>query len=79
MRTIIRLRDELLKRAKQRAAAENRSLASLIEEAVVLILARPVKKHHERVRLPLSRSSGGLNPGVNLNRSKDIEGFLEDA
>jgi hypothetical protein len=79
MRTTIRLQDDLLKRAKKRAAAENRSLTSLIEEAVALVLARPVKKQHEPVRLPLSRASGGLNPGVDLNRSSDLEGLMEDA
>jgi predicted transcriptional regulator len=34
MRTTVRLRDDLLKRAKRRAAAEGRTLTSIIEEGV---------------------------------------------
>ena len=36
MRTTIRLRDDLLKRAKKRAAEEKRTLTSLVEEGVIL-------------------------------------------
>jgi hypothetical protein len=79
MRTTIRLRDELLKRAKRRAAEENRTLTSLVEEGVALVLARPDKKHRERVELPVSRASGGVLPGVDLNRSSDLEELMEDA
>jgi hypothetical protein len=79
MRTTIRLRDELLKRAKRRAAEENRTLTSLVEEGVALVLARPRKKHRERVELPVSRASGGVLPGVDLNRSSDLEELMEDA
>jgi hypothetical protein len=79
MRTTIRLRDELLKRAKRRAAEENRTLTSLVEEGVALVLARPRKKRRERVELPVSRASGGVLPGVDLNRSSDLEALMEDA
>ena len=34
MRTTIRLRDDLLKRAKKRAAEESRTLTSLVEQLV---------------------------------------------
>jgi predicted nucleic acid-binding protein len=73
MGTTIRLRDDLLRRAKKRAAEERRTLTSLVEEAVALALARPAKKHRERVELPVSRASGGVRPGVDLNRSTDLE------
>jgi len=78
MRTTIRLRDDLLKRAKRRAAAEHRTLTSLVEEGVALVLAGP-RKNRERVDLPISRASGGVLPGVDLNRSSDLEALMEDA
>jgi hypothetical protein len=78
MRTTIRLRDELLKRAKKRAADEQRTLTSLVEEGVALVLARPAKKRRERIELPVSRASGGVQPGVDLSRSTEIEALMED-
>ena len=41
MRTTIRLNENLLERAKARAAAEGRTLTSLIEEGLTVILATP--------------------------------------
>jgi len=79
MRTTIRLRDDLLKRAKKRAAEENRTLTSLVEEGVALLLTAPAKKPRNRVEVPVSRSSGGVLPGVDLNRSTDLEAVMEDA
>ena len=78
MRTTIRLRDDLLKRAKKRAAEEQRTLASVVEEGVALVLARPAKKHRDDIELPVSRATGGLLPGVDLNRSSELEALMED-
>jgi hypothetical protein len=77
MRTI-RLRDGLLKRAKRRAAEEQRSLTSLVEEGVALVLARPAKRGRDRIELPVSRAVGGVQQGVDLNRSSDLEALIED-
>jgi hypothetical protein len=79
MRTTVRLRDDLLKRAKRRAAEEHRTLTSLVEEGVTLVLGRPLKKRRTRVELPVSRASGGVRPGVDLNRSSDLEALMEEA
>lgn len=79
MRTTIRLRDDLLRRAKTRAAEEGRTLTSLLEEGVALVLARPAKKRRERVVLPTSRASGGVQPGIDLNRASDLDAVMEDA
>jgi hypothetical protein len=79
MRTTVRLRDDLLKRAKKRAAEEHRTLTSLVEEGVTLVLGRPLKKRRTRVELPVSRASGGVRPGVDLNRSSDLEALMEEA
>lgn len=79
MRTTIRLPDDLLKRAKRRAAQEDRTLTSIVEEGLALLLARPARAGGPPVALPVSRSSGGLLPGVDLSRSTDLEAVMEEA
>lgn len=73
MRTTVRLSDDLLKRAKKRAADEGRTLTSLIEDGLALILAEPKGRPKDRVDLPVSEASGGVLPGVDLNRSCELE------
>jgi hypothetical protein len=73
MRITIRIRDDLLKRAKKRAAEEGRTLTSLIEDALALVVAKPKAKRRRHVELPVSRASGGVLPGIDLNRSGDLE------
>jgi hypothetical protein len=73
MRTTIRIKDDLLQRAKKRAADEGRTLTSLIEDGLVLILTRRKTERRKRVELPVSKASGGVLPGVDLNRSGDLE------
>ena len=72
----MRLRDELLKRARERAAADGRTLTSLIEEGlgVVLDQRRPARAH--KVKLLVSRARGGLLPGVDLTRSGELEDLM---
>jgi hypothetical protein len=79
MRTTVRLRAELLRQIKRRAAQENRTLTSVLEEGAALVLARPARKRRGHIRLLVSRASGGLMPGVDLNRSTELEALLEDA
>ncbi|MFO1431224.1 MAG: DUF2191 domain-containing protein [Candidatus Competibacteraceae bacterium] len=76
MRTTVRLRDDLLERAKKRAAQEGRTLTSLIEEGLTLALARPRTERRERVELPISQAVGGVLPGVDLNRSSNLEELM---
>jgi hypothetical protein len=73
MRTTIRIKDDLLKRAKKRAADEGRTLTSLVEDGLALILAKPNANRRERVELPVSKATGGVLPGIDLNRSTDLE------
>ncbi len=73
MRTTIRIKDELLKRAKKRAADEGRTLTSLVEDGLKVILAKPKANRRKRVTLPISKSTGGVLPGVDLNRTSDLE------
>ena len=73
MRTTIRINDELLKRAKKLAADEGRTLTSLVEEGLTLILSKPKTSRRKRVELPVSKATGGILPGIDLNRSADLE------
>jgi len=73
MRTTIRIKDDLLRRARKRAADEGRTLTSLIEDGLTLILAKRKASRRERVELLVSKASGGVLPGIDLNRSSDLE------
>jgi hypothetical protein len=75
MRTTVRLPEDLLRRAKRKAAAEGRTLTSLIEDglrAVVDERGKPAKRR--RVQLPrISKATGGLLPGADLTRFSDYQ------
>lgn len=73
MRTTIRINDDLLKQAKKRAADEGRTLTSLVEDGLALILSMPKPSKRKPVQLPVSKATGGVLPGVDLNRSSDLE------
>jgi hypothetical protein len=79
MRTTIRIKDDLLKRARKRAAEEGRTLTSLIEDALALAVAKPKASRRGRVELPISKASGGLLPGIDLNRSSDLEEAMNES
>jgi hypothetical protein len=67
-RTTVRLPAELLKRAKRKAAAEGRSLTSLIEEGLRLVVARTRKSPKQKRALPfISKATGGPMPGIDLS------------
>lgn len=73
MRTTVRIKDDLLQRARKRATEEGRTLTSLIEDGLVLVLTKSKVARRKRVVLPVSKASGGVLPGVDLNRSGDLE------
>lgn len=76
MRTTVRLDDNLLAAAKQRAAAEHRTLTSLIEDALRRMLARGPAKASERFTV---RSVGGRGtlPGVDLDDSAALRDLMD--
>ncbi len=74
-RTTVRLPDELMNLAKRKAAAEGRTLTSLIEEGLRRVLSDKPKSKPVVVP-PVSEATGGFAPGVTSVR--DIE-ELEDA
>jgi len=73
MRTTIGINDDLLKRAKKQAADEGRTLTSLVEDGLALILSKPKTGRRKRIELPVSKATGGILPGIDLNRSGDLE------
>ena len=73
MRTTIRINDDLLKGAKRRAAEEGRTLTSLVEEGLRLLLSKTGPGRRTRIELPVSAATGGVLPGIDLNRSSDLE------
>jgi hypothetical protein len=78
MRTTVRINDELLQRAKTRAHDQGRSLTSLIEEGLRVILAEPPAELQEPPELPVSQARGGVLPGVDLNRASDLEEVMNN-
>ncbi len=73
-RTTVRLPDGLLNRSRRKAAEEGRTLTSLIEEGLRLILdggGKPVR--HRRVLPRVSTANGGLMPGIDLSNSSALQ------
>ena len=66
-RTTVRLPPDLLNRARRKAAAEGRTLTSLIEDGLRRVIAESRKGgKQERLPPPISTATGGLMPGVDI-------------
>ena len=77
-RTTVRLPDDLLRRAKRKAAAEGRTLTSLIEEGLRSAIAEPrAPATAARVMPRISQARGGLVGGVDLTALRDAEDLDE--
>ena len=75
-RTTVRLPEDLLARAKRKAAAEGRTVTSLIEEGLRLVTDKNRKPEaRPRVPVPVSKATGGLRSGVDPIRFSDIQGM----
>lgn len=73
-RTTVRLPEELLRRAKRKAAAEGRTLTSLIEDGLRLVVSERGKKPLKpSEKLPVSTATGWLLPGVDITKFSDIQ------
>ena len=73
-RTTVRLPAELLARAKRKALAEKRTLTSLIEEGLRLVVSEKRKSlKHERRPLRLSDASGPPLPGIDISNSAQLQ------
>jgi hypothetical protein len=74
-RTTVRLPQDLLSRAKRKAAAEGRTLTSLIEDGLRMAVGGQRKPAKGRRVLPrVSTATGGAMPGVDLT---DLSAFQE--
>ena len=68
------LPDDLLRRAKRKAATEGRTLTELIEDGLRAVVdERPQRAKRRRVVLPVSKATGGVMPGIDLTRLSDIQ------
>ena len=78
MRTTVRLDEALLRQVKDEAMRRGETLTAMIERGLRLALARPViSQGRARVRLPVSRATGGTRAGVNLDDSAATLDLLE--
>jgi K+-transporting ATPase c subunit len=78
MRTTIRLDDDLLVEVKQIAARSDKTLTSVIEDALREMLARQ-RETTERTPVKLTTvSGGGLQPGVDLDDSAALLSLMEE-
>lgn len=79
MRTTVRLDEGLLLAVKEYARQGNRTVTSVLEEALRRLLAdaeRP--RAAESVSLPVSTAAGGLLPGVDLDDSAALADLMDE-
>jgi hypothetical protein len=77
-RTTVRLEDGLMDRVKLEASRRGETVTSLIEKGLRLMLAQSKRvRSRRRVILPVSRSRGGLLPGVDLADSRALLDIME--
>ena len=79
MRTTVRLPEPVLAEAKKLAAETHRTLTAVIEDALREVLARrrELAGQRRKARLPVSRSGGGVQPGVDLDNSAALQDLME--
>jgi hypothetical protein len=68
-RTTVRLPQDLLRRAKRKAAAEGRTLTSLIEDGLRLMVSETGNATKKKRGLPrISKATGGPMPGIDISK-----------
>ncbi|HEY1940499.1 MAG TPA: DUF6364 family protein [Roseiarcus sp.] len=73
-RTTVRLPEDLVRRAKRKAADEGRTLTALIEEGLRQVVNEKSSDGVvDRVLPPVSSASGGLRPGIDLDDSAALQ------
>ena len=73
-RTTVRLPKDLLNRAKRKAAAEGRTLTSLIEDGLRMAVGERHKgKSGKRVLPRVSTATGGPSPGIDITDSAALQ------
>ena len=73
-RTTVRLPEELLYRAKRKAAAEGRTLTSLIEDGLRLVVTGDQRITRQKRVLPrISKTTGGVMPAIEFMDSATLQ------
>jgi hypothetical protein len=73
-RTTVRLPEDLLKRAKRKAAAEGRTLTSLIADGLRLVIAENRRAAKPKRVMPrVSQAGGGPMPGLELTELQVLQ------
>lgn len=74
-RTTVRLPEDLVRRAKRKAAAEGRTLTALIEDGLHRVLddRAPAGKKANRILPRVSKATGGLTPGIDLSDTAALQ------
>ena len=73
-RTTVRLPKDLRNRARRKAAAEGRTLTSLIEDGLRLAVGERQKSKAARRVLPrVSTATGGPSPGIDISDSAALQ------
>jgi hypothetical protein len=66
-RTTVRLPKDLLRRAKRKAATEGRTLTSLLEDGLRLVVSENRRSRKaKRIQPRISKAKGGPMPGIEM-------------
>ena len=76
MRTTLDLDDDLVRKAKRRAAESGTTLTAVIEDALRVRLARASTRPKKAVKLP-TYGKGGVFPGVDLSNNASLEDIMD--
>lgn len=71
MRTTVRLPEDLLARAKEKAHREGTTLTALMAEGLRLALAKTAPRRKRVLPPPVSKARGGLHPGLEWEKLED--------
>jgi len=74
-RTTVRLPPELLRSARRKAVAEGRTLTSLIEDGLRIVVSKEWHQESQRRRrpIPVSKATGGVRPGIDLTDTSALQ------
>jgi hypothetical protein len=72
-RTTVRLPSDLLSRAKRKAAAEGRTLTSLIADGLRMAIADNRKSVPAKRMPPVSKAAGGLLEGIDVADARAMQ------
>jgi len=78
VRTTLILDDAIYQRAKLSAVERGVTVASVIEEALHLLLAQQSPSPQDVGPMPVDDSPGWLRPGIDINDSSALLGLLDE-